>query len=292
MDIAVQGLIGLLAGLLGGLLGVGGSLIIIPSLILYLSTTADGYGGSTQHLLQAAAMLCNFFVATPSVLAHRRAGAIMKPVVVKLIPAALVGIIAGVALSNSGWFARENGAYLGMALALFIVYVVFYNFWRLFDTRNLSDSFDPNQDYPFVKIAGVGVAVGLVAGLLGIGGGALCVPAQQIVLRIPLRRAIANSATTIMCVSLFGALYKNATLPAHHIEITSSLKLAAMLIPTAIIGSFIGGKLVHRLPRKVLRAVFIAFMVIVAFKTYQKSKAVIEKAPAAELQHGPQAHPT
>ena len=63
MDIIVQGLIGLLAGLLGGLLGVGGSLIIIPSLIIYLSASGNNYGGQTQHLLQAAAMLCNFFVA-------------------------------------------------------------------------------------------------------------------------------------------------------------------------------------------------------------------------------------
>jgi uncharacterized membrane protein YfcA len=127
MDIAVQGIIGFVAGLFGGLLGVGGSLIIIPGLILYMSATAAGYGGSTQHLLQAAAMSCNFFVATPSVLAHQKAGAIMKPVVVKLIPAALVGIIGGVALSNSGWFAAEKGIYLGIGLSVFMVYVVGYN---------------------------------------------------------------------------------------------------------------------------------------------------------------------
>ncbi len=280
MDIAVQGLIGLLAGLLGGLLGVGGSLVIIPSLILYLSATANGYGGQTQHLLQAAAMLCNFFVAAPSVLAHRRAGAIMSSVVGKLIPGALMGIIAGVALSNCDLFAREKGAYLGVGLSLFIVYVVFYNLWRLFTSTNLSDGFEPDQDYSSIKVVSVGVVVGLIAGLLGIGGGALCVPAQQIVLRIPLRRAIANSATMIMCVSLFGAVYKNATLASHQIEVMSSIKLAAMLIPTAIMGSFVGGKLAHKLPRKVLRGVFIVFMVVVAFKMFQKSTEVIKNISA------------
>jgi len=284
MDIAVQGMIGLLAGLLGGLLGVGGSIIIIPSLILYLSATESRYGGQTQHLLQAAAMLCNFFVATPSVLAHHKAGAIMKPVVVKLIPAALVGIVAGVALSNSGMFACEKGVYLGMGLSLFLVYVVGYNLWWLFDKNNLSDGFDSDQTYSSFKVIGVGVVMGLVAGLLGIGGGALCVPAQQVILRIPLRQAIANSATTIMCVSLFGAVYKNATLAAHQIEILSSIQLAVTLIPTAILGSFIGGKLVHLLPRKVLRRVFIIFMAIVALKTFQKSRAAVQSRSVSQVE--------
>ena len=70
--------------------------------------------GDDQHLLQAAAMIVNVFVAAPSVLAHWKAGAIMRSVVTWLIPSAVVGIVTGVALSNSSVFARENGAYLAM----------------------------------------------------------------------------------------------------------------------------------------------------------------------------------
>ena len=85
---------------MGGLLGIGGSIIIIPGLILYLSQTRGGYSGAEQHLIQSAAMICNFFIAAPSVVVHRRANAIMRSVVIWLIPAALAGILMGVALSN------------------------------------------------------------------------------------------------------------------------------------------------------------------------------------------------
>ena len=131
MQLFIPVLIGLVAGVLGGLLGIGGSLIIIPGMVIYLSHTAAGYQGIDQHLLQAAAMIVNVFVAAPSVIAHYRAGAIMRPIVVWLIPASIVGILSGVALSNSPAFARQNGAYLAMIFCGFLVYVIGYNLHRM-----------------------------------------------------------------------------------------------------------------------------------------------------------------
>ncbi len=256
---------------MGGLLGVGGSTIIIPAMIVYLSHTVRGYSGNLQHLLQAASMICNVFIAMPAVFVHRLAGAIMEPIVKWLIPSAIVGIICGVVVSNSSAFARDNGRYLAIILAGFLGYVAVYNIWRFFRKTNLTESFDPDAVIPIWKIILVGLPMGFVAGLLGIGGGALCVPAQQIVLRLPLRRAIANSAVTIMCVSFCGAIYKNITLAGHGLEMKESLSLAMMLVPTAIIGSYFGGKLTHVLPRKVLRIVFIVFMVTVMVITLSKA---------------------
>jgi len=268
LELAAQAGIGLLAGLLGGLLGVGGSTIIVPGLIIYLSQTSS-YSGSQQHLVQSAAMICNVFIAAPAVVAHRQAGAVMKSVVYRLIPAALIGIVLGVALTNSRWFACENGRYLALTLAGFLIYVAGYNVWRLVSKTSLTEQFDSgNTHLPSWKIIAVGLPMGFVAGLLGIGGGSLCVPAQQFLLRLPLRRAIANSAATIMCVAVIGAVYKNLTLTEHNISVIHSLRLAIMLIPTAILGSFLGGRLTHILPSRVLRVVFIVFLIVVAYLTY------------------------
>ncbi len=63
MELFIPVVIGLVAGILGGLLGIGGSLIIIPGMVIYMSHTAAGYHGIDQHLLQAAAMIVNVFVA-------------------------------------------------------------------------------------------------------------------------------------------------------------------------------------------------------------------------------------
>ncbi|MDZ7617278.1 MAG: sulfite exporter TauE/SafE family protein [Patescibacteria group bacterium] len=268
MTVIILAAIGLLAGVLGGLLGIGGSVLIIPGLIFVMSASGE-YHGSQQHLIQAAAMICNVFIAAPAAVAHWRNRAVMPSVIAWLAPSAVVGIVLGVVLSNTSAFARQNGAYLAMLLAAFLLYVVVYNAWRLVDKTNLASDFDCTAKWPFWKLLAVGLPMGLFAGLLGIGGGALCVPLQQTLLRMPLRRAIANSSAAIVMISSLGAVQKNLTLSEHGFSSFDSMKLAALLIPTAMVGSYVGGLLTHRLPRKVLRWVFIIFMLAVAVFTFR-----------------------
>jgi uncharacterized membrane protein YfcA len=159
-----------------------------------------------------------------------------------------------------------------MVFAAFMGYVAAYNAWRLSGKTDLEHGFDRRRKPHGAAVAGVGLVMGFTAGLLGIGGGALCVPLQQVFLRIPLRRAIANSAFTILCVSPLGALYKNATLFSHHgVEVGRSLQLALPLILTAIVGSYLGGRLTHALPRRVLRVVFIVFMLTMAYLMFARA---------------------
>ena len=281
MDLLVPAAIGIIAGLSGGLLGIGGSIIIIPAMILYLGTTEGGYQGHDQHLLQAAAMITNVFVAAPSVIAHYRARAIVKPVVAVLVPTAILGVLTGVAVSDSSAFARQNGSYLAMILSGFLAYVACYNIWRLVRKTDRERKFGEDTRLSPWKIAAAGIPMGLTAGLLGIGGGAVCVPIQQVLLKIPLRRAIANSATTIVFSAFIGAVHKNYTLSTHGIDVVDSLRLAGMLIPTAILGSYFGGKLTHLMPKQALRMVFIVFMAIISWVTFNKARAAIESQSRA-----------
>ena len=281
MDLLVPAAVGIVAGLAGGLLGIGGSIIIIPALIFYLGTTEAGFQGHDQHLLQAAAMITNVFVAAPSLIAHYRAQAIVRPVVVILVPTAVLGVLTGVAVSDSSAFARQNGSYLAMMLSGFLAYVACYNIWRLVrKTDRERESGEETRLSPW-KIAAAGIPMGLTAGLLGIGGGAVCVPIQQVLLKIPLRKAIANSATTIVFSALIGAVYKNCTLSTHGVDVVDSLQLAATLIPTAILGSYFGGKLTHLMPKRALRVVFIIFMAIISWVTFNKARAAIESQSRA-----------
>jgi len=293
MDLLLEALVGLAAGLVGGLLGLGGSIVVIPVLIVYFSHTGRN-PGSTQHLLPAAAMICNVFVAAPSSLAHWRAGAMVAPVLRVLVPTALAGIVAGVALSNSTWFARENGPYLAMLLSGFLVFDAVYNVARAMSRRDLTAEFDEHREFPAWKTALCGVPVGLVAGLLGVGGGVLCVSLQQLVLRIPLRRAIANSALTIFFTAAFGAVYKNVTLAEQSVNVLDSLRLATAIVPTAVLGGYLGGRLAHAIPRKVLRVLFIVFMLLFAYVTFDKARRALQvdahhpgSVNAAETMQGP-----
>jgi uncharacterized membrane protein YfcA len=259
MDYLSLVIIGILMGLYGGLLGIGGSVVMIPALVLLW--------GENQHLYQASAMICNFFVACSSALAHREANALMPDIVKWLVPAAVVGVLAGVALSNSALFASGRSYNLARLFCGFLIYVVIYNCFRLIRSikgashRTVSDI---RRSVPLTILSGF--VTGLGGGLLGMGGGAICVPLQQLLLKMPLRKAIANSAVTIIFLSLIGALYKNLTLASHDIELTGSLKIAVVIIPTAAVGGFFGGRLTHALPRNVVRVAFILLAMAAAYK--------------------------
>jgi uncharacterized protein len=239
--------IGLVAGCIGGMLGIGGSVIMIPAMTLFF--------GLNQHLYQGAAMIVNFFVVLPAVYQHHRARAILWPVVKMAIPTAVLGVVAGVWLSSGEWFHGANERYLAGLFGTFLLYEAINNLRRLASARRLPDIDEAAaRKLPKWKTAAaVGLPAGLIGGLLGVGGGAVAVPMQQAFLKMPLRRAIANSATTIILVSVFGAVYKNYTNLQAGIPLADSLRLAAFMIPSGMIGGFIGGRLAHTMPRSLLR---------------------------------------
>ena len=262
MDFIALAIIGLCMGLLGGMLGIGGSVFMIPAMTLVFD--------ENQHLYQAAAMICNFFVSASSMIAHRKADAFTKNVLVWLVPSATIGILVGVMLSNCSFFEGDKSYLLARTFGIFLVYVIIYNSYRLY--LNLHPKIEvvqkPMPKKPFASFFSgfCGAITGLAAGLLGIGAGTVATPLQQVTLKMPMRNAMSNSAVTIVCISWLGAIYKNWTLPQHGLHFTDSFKIAICLIPGAIIGGFIGGHLMHRLPKNIVRAVFILVCIFAAIK--------------------------
>lgn len=270
MDYFILTLIGLAMGLIGGLLGIGGSVVMIPAMTLAFS--------ENQHLYQAAAMICNFFVAVASVGAHRRAR-VLEPVALRwMIPLGIVGILIGVAVSNLSFFADERSYLLARVFGGFLVYVALYNIYKLYGMLRLNHT-DPTDlviTKPYTPLAGlIGLITGLSAGLLGIGAGTVATPLQQLLLKAPIRRAMSNSSALIVSMAWLGALFKNGTLDKHRIVFDMlpkypawavALVIAWTVIPTALIGGYIGAHLMHRLPQNLVRLVFIVVVILAAIR--------------------------
>lgn len=252
--------IGVVTGVVGGMLGIGGSLVMIPALTEIL--------GPDQHLYQASAMIVNFFVVVPAVVRHRRARAIDPSTVRRLIPLAALAVVGGVLLSELSLFAGSGEAYLRLLFGLFLVSVCVLDLFRAYKRRTNKGrrACDPSDTKgPTVtawQTAIVAIPTGLIAGLLGVGGGVMAVPLQHRYLRIPLRNAIANSATIIIATSLIGATLKNYAYVVDHAGSLRSLALACVLIPTAMTGSWFGSKLTHELPLRWVKAGFFALLAI------------------------------
>jgi len=271
--------IGLVAGLSGGLLGIGGSVVMIPAMTLFL--------GPAQHLYQGAAMIANFFVVLPAVFEHRRAQAILVPIIRVTIPTAIVGVIAGVWISAGPWFAGSYQVRLSLLFGVFLLYVAIYNTYRLSGNYQFANMDQQGaRSLSNWKIAAlVGIPTGVLGGLLGIGGGTIAVPLQQVLLRVPLRKAIANSATTILPLSLIGACYKNYCNAQAGIPLSDSFCLALCLIPTAIIGGYLGGRITHIMPRRKLRLAFVILLCYAGVSLIRRSTCpqCVMTAPATSV---------
>ena len=274
--------IGLFAGLVGGMLGVGGSIVMIPAMTEVL--------GPNQHLYQSAAMIVNFFVVVPAVYQHRRAGAIERATVLRIVPLAAVAVLLGVGISELGFFSGEGEAYLRGLFGLFLFGVAATDLYRLLRGPGRAVGAtgkpqNPNGSSPspvtpmtWPRVAAVALPTGLVAGLLGIGGGVLAVPLQRRLLHVPIRTAIANSATIIIATSSIGSVAKNYAYMVDHDYTMRSFLLAAILIPTAIIGSLQGSKLTHRLPLRTVKAAFLILLIIAAVRLTYKAGRDLESA--------------
>ena len=111
-----------------------------------------------------------------------------------------------------------------------------------------------------------GGVAGILAGLLGIGGGILIVPVLVFVFRyqgvdptIIMHMAIGTSLATIVITSLSSIREHQA----HGAIIWSIVKLIA---PSIIIGAFLGAAIANALPSVSLRLIFAPFMLLVAFQ--------------------------
>ena len=101
-----------------------------------------------------------------------------------------------------------------------------------------------------------GAAAGFLAGLFGVGGGLIIVPALMTVLGMDQRRASAASLVAII-------LTAGAGVTSYALGGQVSWIAALFLIVGALVGAQIGVRLLQRIPDRVLPWIFTAFVVLV-----------------------------
>jgi len=103
----------------------------------------------------------------------------------------------------------------------------------------------------------VGFAAGLVAGLLGVGGGILFVPALVLFLGLDQVDAEATSLLAILPVGLVGAARQRRY---GNVRVGEALLTGALAVPGAIAGVAV----VNAIPRRVAEVLFACLMLVVA----------------------------
>jgi hypothetical protein len=114
-----------------------------------------------------------------------------------------------------------------------------------------------DQPLPLLKIALLGVGVGLISGLVGAGGGFLLVPALALMAGLPMPAAVGTSLVVISMQSFAGLAGHLAT---EHID----WRLGGLVTAAAVVGALIGGRLVAFIDPAALRKLFGWFVLLMA----------------------------
>jgi len=97
---------------------------------------------------------------------------------------------------------------------------------------------------------------GVVSGLLGIGSGALKVPAMDLVMRLPIK---VSSATSNFMIGVTAA----ASAGVYYMRGDIQAIVAAPVAIGVLIGSMLGTRLLTHLPGSAIRRIFVLVLVVV-----------------------------
>jgi uncharacterized membrane protein YfcA len=253
LGLALAALVGLSLGLLGG----GGSILTVPIFVYVLEFEAK----------QAIAMSLVVVGATSLIgtAGHWRAGHVNLRIAL---------VFGGVAMAGTYLGARLAVFFTGAAqLALFAVVMLLAAFFMLRDSRPRAE---PSHDttgaartrMPLGWIVLEGVAVGVLTGLVGVGGGFLIVPALVILGRVPMKEAVGTSLLVIAMKSFAGSA-------GYLGQVEMPWGFLGAFTAVAAVGILTGTHLVRFVPQHALSQAFAVLLLATgAWVLYQNAQAM------------------
>ena len=237
--IALTIVLAVLVGISLGLLGGGGSILTVP-LLAYVA-------GMDAKPAIATSLLVVGVTSAIGAITHARAGRVRWRVAALFGASAMAGAYAG------GLLARFiPGTALLIAFAAIMIAAGVAMLRGRKDTTA-----DRNQHLKVLRIALPGVAIGVISGLVGAGGGFLLVPALALLAGLPMPAAVGTSLVVISMQSFAGFAGHLAT---EHID----WRLAGLVTAAAVLGALIGGRLIAFVDPNSLRKLFGWFVLLMA----------------------------
>jgi len=240
--------VGIIAGGLGGLLGIGGCVIMMP-------TIRFGFGFSPT-LAVGTTLTAVIFTAAVGAIQHWRLGNVDWDSVKYIAPAGVVGVLAGSALF---FFIREYGTLIDLIVGLAFIWVAVRMVYEGILRRKAQEVAGDKLVGSRSAKAGIGGIVGLLTGVIGLGGGYALVPSFIYFLRSPMRIAIGSSLASFVWFALVGGAIKVAQ---GFCDVPTAITLGL----GAAGGAVVGARLVARFKPATLKAIFGFIFLYVSLK--------------------------
>jgi len=258
-------LTGVAGGLLAGLLGVGGGIVIVPALEIALQ--AIGVDAEVRmHVAVGTSLATIIATSISSATAHYRRASVDFDIVRFWSPWIFFGAIVGAIIA-----AHVSGSVLYAVFAV-VALLIAGNMLRPAPEKTLWDDVPRNA-----AGAAIPAGIGVISTLMGIGGGAMSVPAMTMMSR-PIHTAVGTSALLGLVIAVPAAAgyviagWGNALLPAWSLGYVSLIGFA-LIAPTTVLFAPLGARIAHALSRRWLSRLFGLFLFTVAIRMGLKALA-------------------
>ncbi len=276
--------LGLAVGTVSGLFGVGGGFLLTPMLNVIF--------GLPYNLAVGTGIFVTFGTSIAGTLRHSRLGNVDPKLGLLALLGAIPGVEGGVRtvefLEEMGTIEILGGKVSALNFALSILFVIllslvgsfaFRESRRALNEGNLEEALSPSPFLrlpPFIHlkrsgiekaslwaILGIGAGAGFAAGLMGVGGGFLLVPAMIYLLGVPTKVAVGTSLFQIAFSSALGA-------SLHALRKNLVLWAAVSVLLGSTIGVQFGALATKRLPGAKIRFLFSLLVFTAAFAVLLK----------------------
>ncbi|MEJ5226555.1 sulfite exporter TauE/SafE family protein [Thermodesulfovibrio sp.] len=244
--------IGLLAGCFGGLVGLGGGVVMIPLMVAVLKIT--------QHKAHGTSLFALVFTGITGAVTYGMKGSVDVIASVILAITAIFTARAGAKFAHSlpEWkLKRAFGGFLIFAALILLLKPYLASLYH----------FEFEGYLKIITLLIVGIFAGFLAGMMGIGGGTVMVPALVLILNYGQHIA---QGTSLLCMVPAGAVGAYT-----HLKLGNVIKgLLPGLIIGIIAGTYIGSTIAHFLSEGNLRVIFAIIIIWTGIRFLKTPKPV------------------
>nr|WP_077330233.1 sulfite exporter TauE/SafE family protein [Virgibacillus siamensis] len=252
------------AAFVGSLIGLGGGIILIPSL-LFLYKYSDAFAWAEPQMIVGISLVTMVFTAFSSTVSYMKKGRVdYKTGLLFLIGCIPAGIF-GAWLNQ---FVNSNGFSLYFGMLMIGLSMLFLIKRKRPDTvpgnKEKVRTFTVDDETYHYNVSVwqaivISVIVGILSGLFGIGGGSILVPALILLFGIPVHIASATSMFMIFFISIISS--------GTHIYLGHVIwEYAILFIPGALVGGVIGAKVNQHIKGNKLEWVLRVILIIIGIR--------------------------
>lgn len=236
-------LIGLAAGILGGGLGVGGGIILVPLLV---------WVGLERHRAHATSLAAIIFIAVAGAISFGASDEINVGLGITVGIGGVIGSIIGATVMNR-ISARSLTIIFGLILLVASIRLILGG-------NPLPGTGDASDLVQTLIALGIGLIAGFFAGLAGVGGGVVIVPASIFLLGLEQHEAQGTSLVAIIFTATAGTI---VNLRNQNVRPLDGLTAGG----GGVVGSLLGSRLALETEARTLSLVFGFLVLFVALRS-------------------------